>query len=104
MMTLPPLNIRYPYDPTGVAKENLVLGEVHTLPPVQNRIIVPRLGAFYADSLVVRHNQKTLVLNKDYEIASHYHDASHATGKSVNVNIVFTNLNIIGVEVARWSH
>lgn len=96
MSTLPPMNIRYPYDPTGRSPSNLVVGEIHTLPPVNNRIIVPRLGAFYARSLIITHNGNRLTLGRDYELAALYHDATVATGQDVNVMIYFSNLDLDG--------
>ena len=96
MSTLPPMNIRYPYDPTGKSKSNYVAGEVHTLPPQLQRIIVPALGAYYADSLVVRYNDRELIRGVDYELAALYHDATVATGKDVNVMIYFSNQDIVG--------
>lgn len=95
-MVLPPLNIRYPYDPTGNAKSNYVAGERHTLPPVNQRIIVPKLGAFYANSLIVRYNNQELIRGVDYELAAIYHDATVATGQDVNVMIYFGNKDIVG--------
>lgn len=96
MTTLPPLNIRYPFDPTGVSRDNLVRNETHTLPPVNNRIIAPRLGAFYSNSLVVKYNNKILVKDEDYELAALYHDATVDTGQDVHVLIYFKNLEIDG--------
>lgn len=102
MSTLPPMNIRYPYDPTGRSPSNLVIGETHTLPPVNNRIIVPRLGAFYARSLIITHNGNRLTLGRDYELAALYHDATVATGQDVNVMIYFSNLDLDGEFVLEY--
>lgn len=96
MTTLPPLNIRYPFDPTGDDPGNLVRDERHTLPPVHNRIIVPKLGAYYANSLIVKQQGKILVKDKDYELAALYHDATVAVGQDVNIMIYFTNMEIDG--------
>lgn len=96
MSVLPPMDIRYPYDPTGKSKTNYVAGEVRTLPPRLERIIVPAMGAFYANSLIVRHNTNELIRGVDYELAALYHDATIATGKDVNLMIVFINEEIVG--------
>lgn len=96
MSVLPPMNIRYPFDPTGKSKTNYVAGEVRTLPPQLQRIIVPAMGAFYANSLIVRHNTNELIRGVDYELAALYHDATIATGKDVNIMIVFINEEIVG--------
>ena len=49
-MALPPLNIIYPFDETGTAKSNYIQDELRVVPPVNNRILVPSKGAFYAKS------------------------------------------------------
>lgn len=94
-MILEPLKIRRPFDPTGESKDNYIHGEVHKLPVQARRIIVPRMGAFYAKSLVVRKGTDTLQLGRDYELAALYHDATVAVGQDVNVLIVFTNDHIV---------
>lgn len=94
-MILEPLKIRRPFDPTGESKDNYVHGEVHKLPVQARRIIVPRMGAFYARSLVVRKGTDTLQLGRDYELAALYHDATVTVGQDVNVLIVFTNDHIV---------
>lgn len=93
---LPPLDIRYPFDPTGHDSGNLVVGERHTLPPIHRRMIVPREGAFYANSLHITQNQRTLVKGKDYELAALYHDATVEVGQDVNIIIYMSNLDIVG--------
>lgn len=95
-MILEPLKVRRPYDPTGKSPDNYIQGETHTLPHLVRRIIVPRMGAFFAKSLIVRKGQDTLELGKDYELAALYHDATVEVGQDVNVLIVFTNENIVG--------
>lgn len=95
-MIFEPLKIRRPFDPTGENRDNYVHSEIHTLPPLARRIIVPRMGAFYAKSLVVRQGGETLKLGEDYELAALYHDATVEVGQDVNVLIVFTNEKIIG--------
>nr|DAS29221.1 MAG TPA: structural protein [Caudoviricetes sp.] len=94
-MILEPLKIRRPFDPTGESKDNYVHGETHKLPVQARRIIVPRMGAFYARSLVVRKGTDTLQLGRDYELAALYHDATVTVGQDVNVLIVFTNDHIV---------
>ena len=95
-MALPPLNIKYLYDPTGVSKDNYVSNERHTLPPINNRMIVPRNGAFYSASMVVRSGDRLLVKDKDYEFAALYQRATHKSGQQVNVMIHVKNLDITG--------
>ena len=100
-MILEPLQIRRPFDPTGKSRDNYIHNEIHTLPHLVKRIIAPRMGAFYAESLRVRYGNQELVLGKDYELAALYHDATVVVGKDVNVLIVFTNENIVGdVEIS----
>lgn len=95
-ITLEPLQIRRPFDPTGKSKDNYIHGEIHTLPPTNKRIIVPKFGAFYAKSLIITQGQKILVKGKDYELAGLYHDATVEVGQDVNIMIYFSNLDITG--------
>lgn len=95
-MTFRLIRGRYPYDPTGKSPDNLVRGEVHDIPPLTQRIIATRYGAFYKDSLIVTHKGKTLTLNQDYELAGFYQEATAEVGQDVYVLIYFTNEDIIG--------
>lgn len=95
-MTFRLIRGRYPYDPTGKSPDNLVRGETHDIPPLTQRIITTRYGAFYKNSLIVTHKGKTLELNKDYELAGFYQEATAEVGQDVYVLIYFINEDIIG--------
>lgn len=95
-MALPPLNIIYPFDETGTAKSNYIQDELRVVPPVNNRILVPSKGAFYAKSLIVRNNEKTLVAGRDYELCALYQEATEEVGQAVNMMIYFHNPEIEG--------
>lgn len=88
-MSLIPLQLRYQFDPSGDDVANLVTGETHEIPPINRRIIVPRMGAFYARSMRIRNQQRDLVLGVDYHLAGFFQDATIATGQDVNVMIYF---------------
>lgn len=88
---------RYPLDKTGQSPSNLVKRELHTLDDdVYNRIVVPRMGAFFNDSLIVKQGDKRLTLNKDYLLLFLWQDATVATGLPVSVAIIIKNENLIG--------
>ena len=57
-----PTIVRFPYDITGRNRNNFVPGEVHVLANTPRRIIVPKYGAFYGDSVVLldTYTQKPL--------------------------------------------
>lgn len=59
-MSLIPV-LRYSLDLSGVSSNNLVIGELHSLPPVApNRSIAPQYGSFYTAGLKVRDVGGTL--------------------------------------------
>jgi hypothetical protein len=45
--------IRYPLDPTGQNPDNLVTGEIQTMPARTHRAVAPQYGAFFSKSLVI---------------------------------------------------
>lgn len=93
----------YPFDPTGSEESNLILNEIHTVSPPEdvNRFyfIVPRLGPFFKDGLVVRHadSNRVLVESKDYVLAYEYREASRACATPIYGAIVIINNEISGV-------
>jgi hypothetical protein len=48
-----PIAIKYPLDLTGIAPNNLVIGEPHTLITSINRAFVPNYGPFYVQGLIL---------------------------------------------------
>ena len=86
---IPALKMIYPYDNTAQDKGNYIPDDVKVIPPNGGKVVAASKGAFYADSLVIRKGQETLQLNRDYELAGFYQQATEETGKPVNVLVVF---------------
>ena len=86
---IPALKMIYPYDNTAQDKGNYIPDDVKVIPPNGGKIVAASKGAFYADTLVIRKGQETLQLNRDYELAGFYQEATEETGKPVNVLVVF---------------
>lgn len=59
---------RYPFDRTGVSPDNLVQGEEHDLVGTKMKVLSPRNGAYYKDSLKIKmkNSPRVLVPNNDY--------------------------------------
>ena len=72
----------YPFDPTGTASTNKIIGERHVVSTVGSdyRLIIPKHGPYFKDSLVVKHVATGATLNPgtDYE-HSLYFDALSKT-------------------------
>lgn len=91
----------YPFDPTGKAATNLVPPELHVLnPPTYKEYyyIVPKVGPFFQEGLVVTHYPSGLVLTEgvDFVLGHKFIDASKATGKSIWGSISFYNKELSG--------
>ena len=86
---IPALKMIYPYDNTAQDKGNYIPDDVKVIPPNGGKVVAASKGAFYADTLVIRKGQETLQLNRDYELAGFYQQATEETGKPVNVLVVF---------------
>lgn len=84
---------KYPLDLTGTSPENLLLGEPHTLHPGLNRAAVPRYGAFYTESLVVRDgiSGALLVPNDQYIPIMYYAEPSERSGKEICTAVIVTD-------------
>jgi hypothetical protein len=94
MATLPV--IRYPLDPTGTSPDNLVQGELHTLPARLIRAVATTYGAFYTESIVVRDTSNNQVLTKgvQYYPAELYEIPTAKFGKEVCAIIVITDPSV----------
>lgn len=86
---IPALKMIYPYDNTAQDKGNFIADDVKVIPPNGGKVVAASKGAFYADTLIVRKGQEVLQLNRDYELAGFYQEATEETGKPVNVLVVF---------------
>lgn len=93
-----PIVIKYPFDPSGTATSNLIVGEEHLVPATRNRAFALEAGPFYSESVVVRTmpGNVTLTKNVDYRTLYLYSDATIKTGKEVNAVIHVINPAITG--------
>lgn len=93
-MPLPTL--RYPLDETGVNPDNLVSGEIKTLPNLPRRALAPTYGPFYAEGLIVYDhlNQQPLVKNTHYKLAELLKTPTKKYRKEVYGLIIITDPNV----------
>ena len=71
-------------DTTGLSADNLIQGEVHSPPPSKLRLVIPKWGAFFGESLQVL-NAATLapVDPSHYILGDVWEEAQLVSGKSV---------------------
>ena len=74
----------YPFDPNGTAPSNLVVGERHTITPINGgdfRFLVPKAAPYFRTSLIVKHVATNRILTDgvDYQ-PGHRYDAASNTG------------------------
>jgi hypothetical protein len=91
----------YPFDPTGTAISNKVPPEQHIINPPdysEYYFIVPKVGPFFENGLVVTHFPSGLVLEngKDFVLGHKFSSASKATGKSLWGSISFYDKTLSG--------
>lgn len=88
--------VKYPLDRTGQAATNLVADELHQLNNANYRVLVPRYGAFFTESLSLREaaTGKPLVNGVDYYPAMLYKTPTMDTGKEIHQIVVITNPNV----------
>lgn len=88
--------VRYAEDLTGINPDNKVAGELHTLSTRPIRVIVPKYGPFYVDSLVLFDNltQQPLMKNVDYRTPIISREATLRTGMEVGDAILIENPNV----------
>lgn len=90
---MPLVPVKYPLDRTGKAATNLVTDELHQLNNANYRVLVPRYGAFFTDSITVREAASGRVLKKgvDYYPAMLYKTPTVDTGLEVHQLIIVTD-------------
>ncbi|WP_233874958.1 hypothetical protein [Paraburkholderia adhaesiva] len=83
---------RYPLDLSGVSRNNFVTGEPHAIGTMPVRVIAPRQGLFFAQSVQVvdAFTQHTL-LPLQYRFQFLHEHATRLTGKEVDAVIVITD-------------
>ena len=94
------MQVRYPYDPTGLDDGNIIAGERYALSSLDNtfRCIVPQLAPFYRHGLQVVHwpSGKELTEGKDYYLVSHSNLSSDIADMPLYGIISFINPDIAG--------
>ena len=93
--------ITYPYDPTGLSAECLVVGETHSLSSNTNtyRVIVPELHPFFHNEMfkmVHAESGMELRLGRDYELGGKYVDIAVVADAPVYAFLVIINPTLIG--------
>lgn len=94
----------YKLDLTGTLQANLISNEKHTVTNtngVTRQIIIPKLGPYYADSLVVKYKtigNVTITANKDvdYQAVLELQDISSALGLELQTAVEILNPAISG--------
>jgi hypothetical protein len=94
----------YPFDPTGLASTNRVVGEAHTLTEINAsayRIIIPAFAPFYLDNFTLSYTDTVGVVHPlaegvDYHLTLPYVGASRSIGKMVYGAISITTLEMNG--------
>jgi hypothetical protein len=92
----------YPFDPTGQLDSNLIVNERHTINPPDYTdfyFVVPLVGPFFRENLVVRHwpSGRVLVDGVDFALGYHFLSASRATANPVYGAISFYDYELTGV-------
>jgi hypothetical protein len=87
---------RFIFDQTGQDPNNLVQNELHTLTQNPIRVIVPKYGPYYGDSLIVKDvdNNRILTLGTDYKKAAFVSEASAVTGHEIYELVIITNPSV----------
>lgn len=91
----------YPFDPTGTAATNRIVGEIQVLSPPNYSdfyFFVPRYAPFFEEGLQLVHNAtgRLLVLGEDYIPSHRFMEASKACGKPIYGSITIYKKSIAG--------
>lgn len=92
----------YPFDPTGAATSNAVVGEPQTISPPNFKdfyFVVPKHAPFFRESMKVVHVQSGRELKEgiDFDFTHHYKDASLKTAKALYGSFTLYDKTIAGV-------
>lgn len=83
---------KYPLDKTGKDPANLVTDELHTEIDSFARIIIPELGAFFTESLIVKDsNDNNLTFGTDYINGEFNQNLSLICGKEICTTVLIVN-------------
>lgn len=99
---MPTQQYAYPFDPNGTAPSNKVVGERHTISPVNGpdfRFLIPRAAPFFRNSLKVTHVASGRVLQDgvDYQ-PGHRYDAASNTAPFLTIfgSILIMDNSLVG--------
>lgn len=100
----------YPFDPTGKATTNLVIGEQQILTEANGadyHLIVPKFAPYFVDSLVItlktpNSELKTLVNGVDYLCSHWFIAASRSVAKPVYGSISIVDSKLAGVVTMQY--
>lgn len=92
----------YPFDPTGKAASNKVVGEQQILSPpswTDFYFIIPKMAPFFREGLKLVHmpSGRELVEGIDYHLTHQFKDATIGTAKPVYGSITFLDKQLTGV-------
>lgn len=91
----------YPFDPTGKATTNLVLGERQVITPpgmMDFYFIIPKAGPYFRNSLKVTHypSGNVLIDGVDYTCSHPFQAATHSIGLGIYGSITFYDHTLTG--------
>lgn len=94
-----PQTLYLEFDKTGILSDNLIELEQHSTPSTTNRLIIPKYGAFYRNSLrvySVNDSNQTyeLVKDVDYVATEILHKATAIVGQEVSTVVLVTEPTI----------
>lgn len=103
-MPITPDEYSYPFDPTGTAPSNKVVGEVHVITQQNHRdysFVIPSFAPFFAEGVSIlftdaNGNAANLVEGTDYYFGHHFLAASRSISKQVYGSISFINKEFKG--------
>jgi len=98
---------QYPFDPTGQATTNKVIGELQPLMGGGNEnfiFLIPAATPFFADSMTMNFKSlqgdiRPLILGKDYYFSHHFVGATRACGKPVFGSVTMLNNELRGTVI-----
>lgn len=88
--------IKYPYDPTGKATSNLIVGEEHSMVGLTNKAFVLNYGPFFVNGLILRNkaNGQTLQPKSQYIATQLFVDETLRTGLDICSILVVTDTTL----------
>lgn len=92
-----PLLYKYPLDLSGVARDNRIIGEIHSFDKqamLPYRCFCLDAGYFYTEDLVIRDATGVVLTKADYQCTSISQEATRLSGREVCGVIVITNPRI----------